>query len=200
MNLARRKLLLAMGIFWTVVVLAVLINSSAYIGTARPWLFGNSISWYVGSRTWSALLFALGNFILAILMSQFLWSLGMAWKMPRAYFFFVTLLVVALAWLSVFPLGYFDSEAGESLISYLHKAGSRTMFFVMAVTVAFLMIRAKSKSLRIALAVFVGYAVFCAVAVLMGIGVFNAGLLLFESIYILTFMILVLWCGKEKLN
>lgn len=198
MNQARRKLGCSIIIFWAIVVLAVILNAGARFATERPWLLGNSISWYVGSQAWSAILFALGNMIVAVVMSRFLWVLGEQWRMPRAYFFFLILLVVALVWLSSFPLGYFDLENQKSVISYLHEAGSRTMFLAMAVVVFFLSTNAGlSKLLRVALRCFVLYAVFCVLAVLAGLSGFYAGLLFFESFYIFAFMMLLLWCGEE---
>ncbi len=198
MNQVRRKLFFVIIIFWMIVAISIILNSEARLATERPWLLGNSISWYVGSQTWSAILFALGNVVVALVMSRFLWTLGERWQMPRAFFFFLILLVVALVWLSVFPLGYFDLENQKSVISYLHEAGSRTMFFAMAVVIFFLSTKAKlSKPLRVTLRCFVLYAVFCVVAVLAGISGFYAGLLFFESFYIFAFMMLLLWCGEE---
>ena len=92
----------------------------------------------------------------------------------------------------------FDLENQKSVISYLHEAGSRTMFFAMAVVIFFLSTKARlSKPLRVTLRCFVLYAVFCVVAVLAGISGFYAGLLFFESFYIFAFMMLLLWCGEE---
>lgn len=195
-----RQILAAIGIFWAVAILAIILNRNACLGTAHPWLLGNSISWYVGSQIWSALLFLLGNCIVAILISRFLWSLGEHWKMPRIYFFFVILLVIALAWLSVFPLGFFDSATEKSIVSYMHEAGSRTMFFAMAVVIAFLATKAQSKIFRMVSGSFVAYAIACAVAVLISSSIFYAGMLFFESFYIFAFMMLLLWCSYMRKN
>jgi len=201
MKLEQRRLLFAIGIFWAITITAILINSAAYIGTSRPWFSGNSISWYVGSQAWSALLFALGNLIVAISMSHFLWGLGLKLKMPRAYFFFITLLVVALVWLSAFPLGFFDTLDSKSTVSCLHEAGSRMMFFAMAIVTSFLATKAQlGKPLRIVSGLFVGYAVFCALAVVTGFGKFYAALLFFEAFYIFAFMMLVLGCSQKRIN
>lgn len=198
MNQTRRKLLIAVGIFWSIAILAVVINSKIGQETARPWLAGNSISWYVGSRTWSALLFAVGNCFVAAIMGRFLFLLGENWRLPRAYFFFLILLVVALIWLSVFPIGYFDSPGEKSIISYLHAAGSRIMFFAMAAVMFFLARKGGgSASLRLAMEAFAVYAIFCVIFALVNLDAFYSIVLFIEGFYILGFMLLLLWCGKE---
>ena len=106
MKPSRKKLLLAAAILSVTSLSAVIFNAGAYQGTAMPWLLGNSISWYVGSQAWSAILFALGNLAVAILIGQYLWMLGKSWQMSRIYFYFIFLVIVALIWLSVFPLGF----------------------------------------------------------------------------------------------
>lgn len=197
MSSAQKKLLLAMGIFGATSLAAVIINAGAYQGAARPWLLGNSISWYVGSRVWSAIFFALGNLAVAILIGRYLWMLGKLWQMPRVYFYFIFLVIVALIWLSVFPLGLFDTPTSKSTISYFHEAGSRTMFFAMALVLFLLALKCRShKLLKICLASFVIYAIFCAVATLAEVKCFLAGLLFFEAFYIIAFMILIFWCGS----
>ena len=198
MNKARRKLLVAGGLFWAVVGAVLLLNGRNCLEAARPWFIGNSISWYVGSRVWSALIFAISNAIVAILMSQFLWALGEYWQMPRPYFFFIVLLVISLVWLSVFPLGFFDQADAKSLISSLHEAGSRTMFGSMAVVAIFLATRVRThKVLHGALVLFPFYALVCAVAFLTKNAAFYSAILIFESLYIFLFMALILWCGNR---
>lgn len=193
MSQAKRKLLAAAGLFWGVVALTLVFNLHNFQGSARPWFIGNSISWYVGSRVWSALLFAVANVFVAILMSQCLWTLGEYWRMPRAYFFFIILLVVALVWLSVFPLGFFDLEGQKSTISFLHEAGSRTMFGAMAIVIIFLATKVRTaKLLHAALVLFPLYALFCAVSALGHIAGFYSGILIYESSYILGFFLLLL--------
>lgn len=197
MSSAQKKLLLAMGIFGATSLAAVIINAGAYQGAARPWLLGNSISWYVGSRVWSAILFALGNLAVAILIGRYLWMLGKSWQMPRIYFYFIFLVVVALIWLSVFPLGFFDTPTSKSTISYFHEAGSRTMFFAMAVVAFLLALKSRLHNLLcFCLSIFVLYAITSAVAVLAGVKWFLSGLLFFEAFYIVAFIMLLFWCGS----
>ena len=196
MKMSRYRLVFAIGIFWIISTLIVSINSQV-INANPAGLFNKTISYYVGRATWSALLFALSHFIVAGLIGWSLWSLGERCRMPRSYFFFGILLVVSLIWLLVFPLGYFDSGAEKSMVSYMHEAGSRTMFFAMAVEITFLITKmTKSKLLRAVMSLFVIYAVFCAIATLAGFGWFSNCILLFESFYISAFMILLLWCDR----
>ena len=197
MKKKKKKLLLAAAILSVTSLSAVIFNAGAYQGTAMPWLLGNSISWYVGSQAWSAILFALGNLAVAILIGQYLWMLGKSWQMSRIYFYFIFLVIVALIWLSVFPLGFFDTPTSKSTISYFHEAGSRTMFFAMAVTAFLLALKSRSCNLLcFCLSIFVLYAIASAVAVLAGVKWFLSGLLFFEAFYIVAFLILLFWCGS----
>lgn len=209
MKLARRRLLLAVIIFW-VMVLAIILayaieyrhfEGGIYVFTKNKnpeisciYILANSISWYVGQNAWSAILFAIVNCFVATLIGRFLWSLGEQWQMRRAYFFFVVLLTVAFIWLSVFPLGYFGAK---SVISYLHQAGSRVLFFAMAVVAFYLSMRARSKVLRLLLGIFVLYAIVCAILALTNCGIFYHYILLFEASYIFVFMMLLLRCSYQ---
>ena len=86
----KKWMLLAIGIFLVTSLLAITINSLSY-----GWHIEYSISRYVGLETWSAVLFALGNIVVAGLFGKYLFAVGEAWRMPK--WFYVVVVVTAMA-------------------------------------------------------------------------------------------------------
>lgn len=64
---------LALAVFLTTATLGVVINSFVF---GRGLSLDRSISRYVGYETWSAILFALGNFLVVAMVGKYLWKLG----------------------------------------------------------------------------------------------------------------------------
>lgn len=190
----KMALIVALVIFVTTSALAVVVNSVGGHG----WDASRSISRYVGMETWGALIFALGNFAVAALLGRYLWNMGEKWKMPRVYYYAVFVMGVALVWLSMCPIGYFDNDNGISLISYLHEIASRTMFVAMAVIFFIIMLNERCcKVLRWGAIVYLVYAAICTSGYFLRAGWFVPEFLFFEASYLVSFAIILL-LGAEK--
>lgn len=185
----KKRMLMAIGVFLVTSVLAIIINSLSY-----GWHWGYSISRYVGLETWSAVVFALGNVVVAGLFGKYLYAVGEAWRMPKVFYVLVIVTIVALLGLSVCPIGYFDpvgAEYGMSVPSVIHKACSRLMFGCMLVmALMWQWCKEASVVVRRWCMMFVVYGVFCVVAYMLEVSWFFQAMLVFESTYILGFMVL----------
>ncbi len=185
----KKWMLLAIGIFLVTSLLAITINSLSY-----GWHIEYSISRYVGLETWSAVLFALGNIVAAGLFGKYLFAVGEAWRMPKWFYVVVVVTAMALLGLSACPIGYFDpngADFGSSAPSWMHKICSRLMFACMLI-LAFVwqwnsVVQMK---MRRWCAVFVAYGIFCILGYIFGSNWFFSMMLVFESAYILGFMVL----------
>lgn len=193
-------ILVALGTFLAGAGIAVTrgILAQAYMGRAQAWALGNTISYYVGTSTWTAVLFAALNFVTVGLMGYYLWQMGQVWRMPRIYHYLVVILAVAFVWLSVCPVYYADYMGHVSLVSRMHEVASRTMFIMMALIALLVTLkREASVSTRI---LGVVYLVLAMVSVL---GYFTKGawftpvILIWESSYILAFLLLMAVARKR---
>lgn len=192
----KKGMLVAIGVFLGTSLLAVVVNSLSY-----GWHLGYSISRYVGLEAWSTLIFALGNVVVSGLFGGYLYTISEAWRMPKWFYVLVVLTIVALLGLSACPIGYFDApgaEYGSSVPSVVHQICSRLMFTCMLI-MAFVWQWCGNieMSSRRWCATFVLYGVFCAIAYLLRADWFFQMTLIFESAYILSFMILC-WGLRSK--
>lgn len=191
----------ALTIFLVTSGLAVVINSLVGAGLH----FNYTISRYVGLETWSAVVFALGNFIVAGLMLKHLYGMAEGWKMSRWVYWLIVVMLVSLIGLSVCPIGYFDPEwakYGTSAPSLIHGICSRVMFASMLVVMVMVMLCAlASKWTRIFAIFFVIYGVFCLYGYFSRVAWFEDVVLVFESLYLFGFMIMCLLLkGKETVE
>lgn len=188
---------LALGIFLVTAGLGVIINSFVF---GRGLRLGWSISRYVGCETWSAVLFALGNFLVMAMVGKYLWKLGEKWHMLRVYYYCAFLMCVGLILLSIFPVGYFDNASGKSVISFAHEISSKMMFIAMMLMAAMLAgnWRASAQTRAVCVAYLI-YAVFCVTGYLTDGEWFTPLILIYESVYIATFPMVLAACrtGKE---
>ena len=195
------SLWLALGVFLVTAGLGVAINSTVF---GRGLRLGWSISRYVGCETWSAVLFALGNFLVIAMVGRYLWKLGDKWHMLRVYYYCAFLMCVGLLWLSLCPVGYFDVVANgvveKSVISYVHEISSKLMFIMMMLMAAMLAgnWRACAQTRAVCVAYLV-YAVFCVTGYLTAGSWFTPLILIYESLYIASFPLVLIACrtGKE---
>lgn len=149
-------------------------------------------------------MFALGNFLVVALVGRYLWKLGDKWHMLRIYYYCAFLMCVGLILLSIFPVGYFDVVANgaveKSVISFAHEISSRTMFIAMMLMAAMLAgnWRASART-RAACMAYLVYAVFCVTGYLTDGSWFTPLILIYESVYIATFPLVLIVCqtGKE---
>lgn len=188
------QLLAGLVLFMAVAGLIVVVNSLAGYGFHLNY----SVSKYVGLEWWSSLLFLLSNIVVSVLVGRYAWNVGRMWKMPRVYYYCVTILVVTLLWLSMCPVGFCDVDGRKSLMTWLHEISSRTMFLMMLfIGIIFAVSKRATRCSRIVSIVFVIYGIFCVV------GYFTKGewfkLLICETAYIGGFMLL-LYCQRKMLR
>jgi len=178
---------LVWGLLFFVVVEAIIIIANSLI--QKSFRIGWSISTYVGLQTWSAVVFALSNCVVAGLLAQYLWKLGRAWSMPRLYYYCCFLAIVGLIWLSFCPVGYFDVGGQTSIISFAHQIASRLMFIMMLLVAVMLAGRSKSTPRsQAALAVFVVYAFVCVAGYMTEAVWFMPVIMVYETLYIVGFV------------
>lgn len=192
----RRLILVALAIFVVTAALAVILNST--LGRYGFHL-EYSISRYVGLETWSAVMFALGNLVVAGCILSYLYYLAEIWQLPRWFNWLVVLMAVMLLALSVCPVCYFDPEPGmKSVPTLVHEFSSRTMFLAMLLAAIVIMVcgRAGVGTRRQSL-FFATFGVICVCGYLSGMEWFLDLLLIFESTYLFWFMILCLTCRSK---
>lgn len=187
-------ILAALGAFLVGASIAVArgILAQAYVGRTQAWPLGNTISYYVGTSTWTAVLFAMLNLVTVGLMGYYLWQVGQVWRMPRVYHYLVVILAVAFVWLSVCPVHYADYMGHVSLVSRMHEVASRTMFIMMALIVLIVVLKKEASTGTRALGV--TYLVFALVSILGYLTRstwFMPAMLIWESSYILAFLLLM---------
>lgn len=192
----KKPIIRAMIIFW-VNFFAIL---TAHVLTKRADLrFDYSISKYVGLSFPSAIFFLIANTFVGISM----------WKYLRPKLFdkvqrgLVLYIVITLILLSLFPIGLFDKIIpepvlfGRTPISFLHVITSRTMFVAMAAFALYTFYAGKRKNAhdvnvtKAALAFFI-YAALCTFIFIFMSSVFWQIDIIFESLYIAFFFLLVL--------
>lgn len=189
---------LALAVFLTTATLGVVINSFVF---GRGLSLDRSISRYVGYETWSAILFALGNFLVVAMVGKYLWKLGEDWHMLRIYYYCAFLMVVGLILLSIFPVGYFDINGQRSVISFAHEISSRMMFIMMMLAAAMLAGNWRaSAGTRAACVMYLVYAVFCVTGYLTQGSWFTPLILIYESVYIATFPMVLAACKGRGLK
>ncbi len=162
-----------------------------------------SISRYVGLATLSAIIFALGNFVVTDCMAERLYEIGRVLRMPKLFYILVVVTAIALIGLSVCPIGYFDRVFGvESVPSQVHQICSRTMFACMLLISVWLVFHPElTLWARVWCLCYAVFAIICATSFILEFEWFMKGVLIFESCYLLWFMVLItnLKCpGLEK--
>lgn len=191
----RRKVYYSMVAFWVVFCIILLVHNLT--GTAGLFL-NYSISKYVGLSFPSAIAFLIVNIFVSIMMWQYLRP-----KLKSdAQRTLLTIIVATLIMLSLFPIGLFDNIIPEPIIfgrtpiSFLHVISSRTMFVAMAAFALLTFYEGKAKNLhaenvrKTALAFFL-YAAICIFVFIFFSTFFWQFDLIFESLYIAFFFILV---------
>ncbi len=158
-----------------------------------------SVSRYVGFEFWSAMFFTLGNCIIVASVARFLWKLGELWRMPRLYFYLVFVMGVSLIWLSVCPVGYFDVDGKVSFVSKMHEISSKTMFMTMLLVAVLIAGNPyASRMTHIASAIYVIYGAICIMGYLTEGAWFMPIILITESAYIVSFIIMLMFCKTRE--
>ena len=183
----------ALVVFLTTAFASIIVNSTLL---GHGFHLEYSVSKYVGLETWSAVIFAIGDCFVAALFGKYLWKLGEAWKMPRLFYYLIIVMVVGLLGVAFCPSGYCDFDGQKSLVTWIHEIASRTMFVAMMAEAALIAIWKKAG--RLAHAVCVAYVVYAVICI---IGYFTKGewflplVMVYETIYLAMFMILLAFCG-----
>ncbi len=183
----------ALAVFLVTSFAAIIVNSTLL---GHGFHLDYSISKYVGLETWSAVLFTIGNLFVAAFFGKYLWKLGEAWDMPRLFYYLIVVMVAGLLTLSFCPSGYCDFDGKKNLITWLHEVSSRMMFIAMMSEAA--LIACWKKASRLAHALCVSYVVYAIICIA---GYFTKGewfltfLMIYESMYLAMFMIMLAFCG-----
>ncbi len=194
----KRPMVVAILMFVLTTVVTVAVNS--YL--LRAFMPGYSISRYIGSETWSAIVFALANFVVAFCALTYLYRVGERWRFAPGYYWVVVLMAVGLVGLSVCPIGYFDlpgSEYATSAPSHIHEICSRLMFVCMLMVAAIILFcKRASRLTRIVAAMYVAYGVVCVFGFMTEAAWFMRHVLLFESCYLFGFLAFCLGLQGRK--
>lgn len=189
----KKLIMWALGIFVVVSGGIVLINSFLM---GHGWNFDYSISRYVGSETWSALVFMVANLAVAYLTLQYLYMLGEKWRLPRWFHWVVVVMAIGLVGLSAWPIAYFDpvgAEYAASGISRIHEICSRVMFFgMLMVATAMMLALPASRLTRLWCGIYVAYGLVCVYGFLTKEPWFAQMILVYESMYLAGFFVLCL--------
>ncbi len=192
---SRAKRSLNPRLIWAVLLIFVGTEMLAVVFNgilADNFVWNRSISRYVGLGMWSSILFALGNFVVAALVGQYLWKVGEVWKMPRGFYYLIILTVVGLLGLSFCPLGIADRGAELSMVSTLHQIFSRLMFLMMLVIAVFLAFsRHTNEGMRVYCMMFVAYGITCAIGSVGMMAWFDNAVLIWETLFFVLFMLLI---------
>lgn len=196
----KKLMFLAMAVFVLTATLAVAVNSLTGYGLHLDY----SISRYVGLETWSALMFALGNFVVAVAMLYYMYEVGQAWRMPRVFYWCVIIMAMALIGLSVCPIGYFDPAGavyGTSAPSLIHHTCSRIMFVMMLVVVMMVVLSTRAhRETKYWGIMYLVYGIVCVLGYFTKADWFQGAMLIFESLYLLGFMVLGLKFKKREVE
>lgn len=188
----------ALAIFLVTSLTAIIVNATAF---GHGLVLEKSISRYVGYETWSAVMFAIGNIFVGLFVAKYLWRLGEVWKMPRVFYYCIVTMVVALWALSVCPVGFCDFDGHISLVSRIHEVSSRLMFLVMMLMAAMIAFSERtSVAAHVASAAFAAFAVICVVGYFSEAGWFTIWTMIYETLYLAGFMVMLGVCGVRKKN
>ena len=187
------RMLAALTIFLTTAALAIILNAT--VG-GYGWHVGWSISKYVGLELWSVIMFAVGNCFVAALMGSYMWQLGQRWGMPKFYYVLILMVVVALLAVSFCPFGFCDVGGAKGIVTRAHEFSSRSLFVIMMVIAAMIAIYQRVNRLTMVLNVaFVIFAICSVVGDLTKAAWFTPLILIYETSYLLGFMLIVMYCG-----
>lgn len=193
----RESMVNALTVFMSTALIAIVANSINGYGFHLNY----SISRYVGLEAWSSLMFGISNVIVAVLMARYLWSLGRTWKMWKIYYVVVVVMIVMLLGLSICPIGRFDNiyQGEPGPVSIVHEYCSRIMFSMMIVTAFFWVISGRvGRKTWWAAVLYVMMGMVYALAFVAERAWLRSGMLIFESSFLIGFMVLCLFArGKS---
>ena len=88
-----------------------------------------TISRYIGLSTWSAIIFAIASLIIFYNIFQYLKNIKKEHKMNKLWWFISLITIIALIFVGLFPVGYFDQTFGDfGVVSKIHRTSAYIMF------------------------------------------------------------------------
>ena len=188
MKLNKKLIHIATGVFLVTEVLVVALYVFVF---GRGFNLNWSISRYMGTDYWSAILFALSNFIVVFLVLKYLLQVRKVHKLSAFWLVLVIAMVVAYVGLSICPIGLFDPYWGHfGVVSTIHHTCAQTLFAIMAMVALGTMLVIKKGKLFIAFGVaLIVYMIGSTYCYKASVGFFIDNVLIFESAYILANLI-----------
>ncbi|MDO4760084.1 MAG: hypothetical protein Q4A33_02150 [Candidatus Saccharibacteria bacterium] len=183
MKMNKKFIHIATGVF----TLNVIVVLALYLVFERGFNLNWTISRYMGTSVWSAILFGLTNLIVIFCVLKYLLRIQKLYKLSSFWGTLVIAMIITYLGLSICPVGLFDPTWGEfGIVSRMHHFFSYTMFVIMAVIVLDTLIEVRrGKSFVIFGASLILYMIGCIFCYKYGTSFFMNNILLFESGYIL---------------
>ena len=188
---------LPMFVFTSVVVVVVFLQSVAFgMGFHTDW----TISRYMGSSKWSAILFALCNIGIALSVLKYLYNVKREHNLSWFWFLIVIVMILSFMLLSFCPVGLFDEQWGQfGVVSYIHRYSSYTLFVSMIlITISTLVEIRRGLAINIFGLFAVVLACISVYCFLTGFDIFNGYVLFFEYAYIMVNLIFYLLIPKKS--
>lgn len=119
----------ALALFVSTVVAVIILQSFVFgHGFNMHW----SISRYMGTSVWSAIVFAISNLAIIIMMVNYLKRLRKKYGFSKLWFAIVVIMIASFAMLSICPVGLFDANWGDyGVVSTIHRNSSYVLFGAM---------------------------------------------------------------------
>ena len=180
------KKFIRMAIFIFVTVVAIITIMHSFI-LGRGFHLNWSISRCMGTDFWSAIIFCLANFVVAVMTLKYLFTVKREYGLSPIFVILAVIMTVLFVLLSVFPVGLFDANWGEfGLISHLHRGSSYTLFaFLILLTLDLMIEVRKGLVMHLFGAAAVTLSLFCVISFFAGWDFFNDYMYIFESGYVL---------------
>ena len=180
------KKFIRMAIFIFIAVVAIITIMHSFV-LGRGFHVNWSISRYMGTDFWSAIVFCLANFVVAVMTLKYLFTVKREYGLSPIFVILAVIMTALFISLSVFPVGLFDETWGNfGLVSHLHRGSSYTLFaFLILLTLDLMIEVRKGLVMHLFGAAAVALSLFCVVSFFAGWDFFNDYMYIFESGYVL---------------
>ena len=180
------KKFIRMAIFIFVAVVAIITIMHSFI-LGRGFHVNWSISRYIGTDFWSAIIFCFANFVVAVITLKYLFTVKREYGLSPIFVILAVIMTILFVSLSVFPVGLFDEVWGDfGMVSHLHRGSSYTLFaFLILLTLDLMIEVRKGVAMHLFGAAAVTLSLFCVVSFFAGWDFFNNYMYIFESGYVL---------------
>lgn len=187
MKMNKKFIHIATGVFTVTGVLVVLL----YLVLGRGFHLNWTISRYMGTDVWSAILFGITNLIVIFCVLKYLLRVRKLYKLSSFWMTLVFGMIAMYVGLTCCPVGLFDAKWGEfGIVSTIHQICAYSMFVTMAVIVLDTLIEVRRGKgfviFGISLILYMIGVIYC---YKQGTNLFLNNVLIFESGYILANLI-----------